>query len=71
MQMYFIIWLIIAIIWGIIWGVATNAVLSGKNYDDNWFWLGFFFGFIPFIVACTKPTNYYETDSSSSIHSYT
>lgn len=44
-----------AIIWGVIWGFATNAVIHNKGYDDNWFWWGFFFGFIALIVAATKP----------------
>ena len=45
------------IIWGIIWGFATNAVIHGKGYDENWFWWGFFFGFIALIVAACKPEN--------------
>lgn len=48
-------YLIGAIIGGIIWGFATNAVIENKGYSENWFWWGFFFGFIAFIVACTKP----------------
>ncbi len=43
------------IIWGIIWGYATNAVISNKGYSENWFWWGFFFGVIAFLVALTKP----------------
>lgn len=50
-------WLLGIAIWGIIWGFATNAVISNRGYDENWFWWGFFFGFIAFIVACTKPQN--------------
>ncbi|WP_368189005.1 SHOCT domain-containing protein [Blautia sp. 1033sp1_1033st1_G9_1033SCRN_220408] len=45
------------IIWGIVWGYATKAVINNKGYDDNWFWWGFFFGFIALIVALTKPEN--------------
>lgn len=50
-------WLLGIAIWGSIWGFATNAVISNRGYDENWFWWGFFFGFIAFIVACTKPQN--------------
>lgn len=45
------------IIWGIIWGCATNAVIHNKGYEENWFFWGFLFGFIPLIVACAKPEN--------------
>lgn len=45
------------IIWGVVWGFATDAVIKNKGYDDNWFWWGFFFGFIATIVAATKPEN--------------
>ena len=49
------------IIWGIIWGFTARAVIINKGYDDEsakWFWLGFFFAFIPVIIAATKPSNY-------------
>lgn len=50
------IWLIVAaIVWGFIWGLATDAVINNKGYDENWFWWGFFFGLIAFLVAVTKP----------------
>ena len=66
------------VIWGIVWGVACNKVIENKGYDENWFWWGFFFSFIAFIVALTKPDNhhYYEqadqygnvkTDSNSAL----
>ena len=45
------------IIWGIIWGVVAKAVVTNKGYEDKgtkYFWLGFFFSFIPVIVAATK-----------------
>lgn len=48
-------WLIGFIIQGIIWGCATNAIVNNKGYDENWFWWGFFFGFIALIVALAKP----------------
>ena len=46
------------IIWGIIWGVVAKAVVTNKGYEEKgtkYFWLGFFFSFIPVIVAATKP----------------
>ena len=46
------------IIYCLIWGFATSAVVRNKGYgeeDDKWFWLGFFFSFIAFIIALTKP----------------
>ena len=49
------------IIWGIVWGFATGAVIKNKGYDDNWFWWGFFFGFIALIVAVAKPENRKQT----------
>lgn len=56
------IYFIGAVIWGIIWGIVCNKVIENKGYDENWFWWGFFFGFIAFIVALTKSDNhhYYE-----------
>ena len=63
------VYVIGVIIWGIVWGVATNAVIHNKGYDENWFWWGFFFGFIAFIVALTKSENrksYSYSDDSSS-----
>ena len=49
------------IIWGVVWGYATKAVINNKGYDDNWFWWGFFFGFIALIVAVAKPENRKQT----------
>ena len=46
------------IIWGVIWGFVAKAVVTNKGYEDKatkYFWLGFFFSFIPVIVAATKP----------------
>lgn len=51
------IYLIGIIIWGLIWGFATRAVISNKGYEENWFWWGFFFGIIAFLVALTKADN--------------
>ena len=58
---YVIGYLIGVIIWGIIWGVVAKAVVTNKGYADKgtrYFWLGFFFSFIPVIVAATKPNAY-------------
>ena len=55
---YVVGYLIGAFIWGIIWGVVAKAVVTNKGYEDKgteYFWLGFFFSFIPVIVAATKP----------------
>lgn len=57
------IYFIIAIIWGVVWGVAVNKVIENKGYSENWFWWGFFFGFIALIVALSKP------EIRSTIHS--
>ena len=53
-----IIYFISLLINGLFWGFATRAVIKNKNYDSNWFWWGFFFGFIAFIIALTKPENH-------------
>lgn len=63
-----VIYLLAAIIWGLIWGFATRAVIYNKGYSDNWFWWGFFFGFIALIVALSKSEKHYnETNTGSSI----
>lgn len=62
-----VIWIIGIVIWGSIWGVATNAVIRNKGYDENWFWWGFFFGFIALLVALSKPQiNTYEYSGGES-----
>ena len=66
MEGYFIGLTISVIIWGIIWGFATNAVINNKGYYENWFWWGFFFGFIALIVACTKPQMIRQSSSDVS-----
>lgn len=57
-----VIWIIGIVIWGSIWGVATNAVIRNKGYDENWFWWGFFFGFIAVLVALSKPQVSYDEE---------
>ena len=46
---------------GSIWGRVTRNIIRNKGYKENWFWWGFFFGFMAVIVALTKPdiTNRY------------
>lgn len=51
-------WVISILFWGTVWGFATNAVVKNKGYEENWFWWGFIFGLIAFIVALTKPEVY-------------
>lgn len=57
------VWGIGGLAWALIWGFATQKVIENKGYAENWFWWGFFFGFIAFIVACTK-AECVKTDSS-------
>jgi len=55
------------IIWGLVWGFATDAVIHNRGYNENWFWWGFFFGFVALIVACTKPQIIYQPSSNVSV----
>ena len=50
-----IVYIVSALIWSIIWGVIVKKVIENKGYYENWFWWGFFFGWIALIVALTKP----------------
>ena len=53
-----------SIISSVFWGWATQKIIDNKGYDTNWFWWGFFFGLIAFIVACARPrksSNNYST----------
>ena len=52
-----IIGIVLVIIQGIIFGFATQSVIDNKGYYENWFWWGFFFGLIAFVLACAKPQN--------------
>lgn len=68
-----IIYLLGYCIYGTIWGVVVNKVIENKGYRENWFWWGFFFGFLALIVALTKQdvqrtasdTDSYFKDTSS------
>ena len=53
---YCIICLVIAIVFGII----TRNVIYNKGYHENWFWWGFFFGWIALVIALTKPDIRYQ-----------
>lgn len=52
-----IIGIILVIVQGMIFGFATQTIIDNKGYYENWFWWGFFFGLIPFVIACAKPQN--------------
>lgn len=52
--------IVIGIFFSCIWGWAVNKILSNKGYQESWFWWGFFFGFLPLLVALTKPDNPYK-----------
>lgn len=51
------------IVQGIIFGIATYKVIENKGYYENWFWWGFFFGFIALIVALSKPDVHYRNNT--------
>lgn len=58
---FMIIELVVSLIVSLIFGFATASVRESKGYGRNWFWLGFFFGLVPLIVACAIPARqYYE-----------
>ena len=57
------IYLLAILVWALIWGFATRTVIYNKGYSSNWFWWGFFFGFIAFIVALSKSDNHYNVTS--------
>ncbi|SDB36978.1 Short C-terminal domain-containing protein [Ruminococcaceae bacterium FB2012] len=51
------VWIIMALLWGIVWGACTRQNVIDKGYDSvgAYFLLGFFLGFIGFIIAYAKP----------------
>ena len=53
----------IGILVAIIMGCATQQIIKGKGYTENWFWWGFFFGLIAVIVALLKEENHYQDES--------
>lgn len=77
----YIVYILISVAVSIGFGIATNKIIENKGYYDNWFWWGFFFGWIALIVALTKPEarhysrpsgEYYETyfSANSKDHDY-
>lgn len=62
--------LLIPLIGGMIFGFATDAVISNKGYDENWFWWGFFFGWIALVVALAKPQKERNTRSPEASAAY-
>lgn len=56
--------IILGIVSSCVWGWAVNKVVELKGYSENWFWWGFFFGFLALVVALTKPQcTYYPWDT--------
>ena len=51
----FLVVLPLSIIISAIWGFLANRIINKKGYYENWFWWGFFFGWIVVIVALLKP----------------
>ena len=51
------VWIIAAICWGFVWGACTRQNVIDKGYENGfaYFVLGFFLGFIGFIIAYVKP----------------
>lgn len=54
MEIY-IFYIVLVIIFAIIWGFVCRQIIYNKGYDQNWFWWGFWFGWIAVIVALCKP----------------
>lgn len=50
---------------GVAFGIAANSIIQNKGYNDNWFWWGFFFGFIALLVALSKPEVTYVSYSEN------
>lgn len=46
---------LVYIIQGCIFGFATQKIIENKGHKENWFWWGFFFGFVALLVALSKP----------------
>lgn len=58
-----IISLMTNLIVSVIFGYATQQVNRQKGYSSNWFWWGFFFGIIAFVIACARPETAYYPES--------
>ena len=38
----------------VLFGAAVGRVITGKGYEADWIWWGFFFGFLALLVALAK-----------------
>ncbi len=47
----------IVVAWCVLWGFATRREIRKRGFDKDWFWWGFFFSVIAWIVATCKPVN--------------
>lgn len=58
---------VIAVIYnGVYWGKKTNAIVKSKNYDEDWFWKGFWsrrFAYLEALILPDKPNS--NSDSNS------
>ena len=45
---------IILIVLRIFWGYVTRTMIHNKGYYEEWFWWGFIFGWMAFVVAITR-----------------
>lgn len=61
----------VVIIKSCVWGYLCCHIMDGKGYTDttSWFWLGFFFGIIPVVIALTKPDVNVHTEITLVNHS--
>lgn len=50
--------IVVLLVRGIVYGVATKKVLEYRGYFfEDWFWIGFIFGFTALLVAMARPDN--------------
>ncbi len=55
--------------WCCFWGFVTDSIIKNKGYYSNWFWWGFFFGLIAFVVALCQPENKTSTNQPLPVES--
>ena len=48
-------YIILGLVCAFIWAKVVDGIIENKGYEEDWFWWGFFFGPIAFIIALTKP----------------
>lgn len=63
--MEYVIGLLFYVLCGVIFGLLTAKVIRDKGYKENWFWWGFFFGFIALVIAIVKPVYTQSTFSKT------